>query len=401
MKFYYFISKRYLFSKKSRNIINIITLISTISIAVGAAAMVIVVSVFNGFMNLVEDTLSEFDPDLKIVPKTGKVINTDSIDYKSIIQIDGIASVYNVIEENAILRYNDKQSVSTIKGVDSTYLSGILTDSSNFVGERVLQYEDLNFGVLGIGVAYNLDVDIYNPQKSVSIHIPKRTGNVSYNPEQAFNSGYVIPVGIFRVKPEFDEKYIFVPIRLAKELLEFNEQVSHIELMLDDDANVKKIKKQLSQIIPNVVVKDKYQQQETVYKMMKSEKFVVLLILIFIVVVASFSAIGSLTMLIVEKEKDINTLSYIGATQNDIKKTFFLEGVMINSLGAAVGVVLGLIVCFLQSTFGLVKLQGAESFIIDNYPVHVVFSDVILIFVIVVIIGVVMAWIPTRKIRYK
>lgn len=400
LKFPFYIAKRYAVSKKSHNIINIIAGISTISIAIGTAALIIILSVFNGFESVVESMFSVFDPDLKISAAEGKVFTIDSIEKEKIIHIKGIENYTEVLEENALLRYDDVQFIGTIKGIDSTFQKTKYLDTIVKIGERTLQYEDLDFAILGMGVAYYLNVDI-NDQKPIFIYTPKRLQKAGVSPSQSFQTESLLPVGIFSVQPEYDEKYILAPLRFMREMLEYsNSETSSVEIRAGNNTNIKQLKKDISQILGNeFVVKDRYEQQESVYKIMKSEKWAVFLILTFILIVASFNAIGSLTMLIIDKKDDIETYRNLGATSKSVRRIFFMEGVLINTAGAVIGLLLGFLVCFVQQQFGIIKLGSPESFTISAYPVKMLFTDFILVFTTVVTIGVIASWLPSSKIK--
>lgn len=399
MNFSFFIARRYLISKKSHNIINIISGISMVGVAVGTAALIIVLSVFNGLESAVVSMFSVFDPDIKISAAKGKTFEGIELDQKLITQIPGVISYTEVVEENALLRYNQQQHLVTIKGVDSTYQSQSPLDSVIVEGQMLLQEDSLNYAVAGYGVAYFLDIDLKSPDNFIAVYIPKRTGSLSLLSEDAFNSDIIQPVGIFSIQQDFDDKYLIVPLRFARRLLDYNQELTSVEIRLNPKANVDKIQQKVAKIVGNnFKVKSRFEQQEVLYKIMKSEKWAVFLILTFILIVASFNTIGSLTMLIMDKKKDISILHSLGAEKKTIRRIFFLEGFMITLVGALAGLLIGLMVCYLQINYGLVKLQSGGSFIFSAYPVKIIPLDFLYVLGTIVLIGVFAAWIPVKRI---
>jgi lipoprotein-releasing system permease protein len=401
MNFPFFISKRYFFAKKSHSAINTISLISMIGVSVGAMALVVVLSVFNGFDELIRSLFNSFDPDLKISLVEGKSFTPDSIAYSRIENIKGVYKVAEVVEENALVQYREKQYIAVIKGVSDSYalVSGV--NKTVTEGKFILREGVVPFAVVGQGVAYYLGLGVGLGDPLV-LYVPRRTVEVSMNPEEAFNRKYITPIGVFAIQQDFDSKYILVPIEFARKLLEYNKQVTALELKVFPGADVDKIQNEVKEILgKKFAVKNRYEQQELFYKIMKSEKWAIFFILTFILIVASFNIIGSLTMLIIDKKKDITVLNSLGATWKTIQRVFLFEGLFISLLGAIIGVIMGLLICWAQIQFGIVKLQSTGTFVIDTYPVKIEFTDILLVLATVVVIGFITSYIPVRVVSKK
>jgi len=266
-------------------------------------------------------------------------------------------------------------------------------------GEMILQDDSLDFAIPGYGIAYFLGIDMNAPDNFISVYIPKRKGSITGLPQESFYSEVIRPVGIFSIQQDFDDKYMLVPLRFARRLLDYTNEVTSIEIRLAKGTDQVAVQKELETIAgPEFRIQNRFQQQEVLFKIMKSEKWAVFLILTFILVVASFNVIGSLTMLILDKQKDIGILRSLGARDATIKQIFFIEGILISMTGALAGLILGLSVCFLQLKFGLVKLQGGGSFILDAYPVKLIATDFLYVFLTIALIGIFAAWLPVKRI---
>jgi len=402
MNFPFQLAKRYLFAKKSHNAINIISYLSMGGIAVGTMALIVVLSVFNGFDGLIKSMFNSFSPDIVVQAKKGKSFLLDTIPSQEIKEITGIIAFSEVVEENSLLKHTDRYHIGRIKGVDSAYnyITGL--DTMLVEGDFALEREPFPTAVIGRGVAYYLGVRL-NLDRPVFMYMPRRTSGISYNPEQAFNKKYVFPSGVFQVEQEFDSKYIFIPISMARELMEFKpNEVTAIELKVHPQQPAKTVVKALENTLgPNFEIKDRYQQNEIFYKTMQSEKWMIVFILLFILLLASFNIIGSLTMLIIEKKKDIGTLRSMGANTGLIKKIFLTEGWLISAIGATIGLVLGIAISWLQQEYGLIQLGGSGTFIIDAYPVRLNAGDIAFGYMSVLLIGFVAAWVPIRYITGK
>lgn len=395
-----FIALRYLVSKKKQNIINIISAISVTGILVATMALVIVLSVFNGFTGLIETFFSNFDPDLKITPTMGKMFNPADYKFNEVKDIQGVVYYAEVIEEIALLKYNNQQHHAIVKGVPSNYADYTNIDSLIVDGDFFLDKDGVSYALVGQGVAYNLGIGLsfIDPLR---IFVPKKGHQTSVNPARAINYNFIFPSGVFSVLEEIDSKYVIVPYKFAAELFESENLVSAVELGLDPDVRPGKIQREIEKILGNeFVVKNKYQQHDLIYKTMKSEKWAAYLILIFILIVASFNILSSLSMLIIDKHEDLFILKSMGATSKMIKQIFLFEGWLISISGAITGTILGVLICWLQIKFEFVTLP-AGSFIISAYPVRIVMIDIITILTIVFIIGFIASWYPVKFISNR
>jgi lipoprotein-releasing system permease protein len=393
-----FVAKRYFFSKKSQRAINVISIISVFGVMIGTGALIVVLSVFNGFESLVVSLYNSFDPELKVTVAEGKTFSADSSIVYQIKKIEGVKAVSQTLEENALVKYRDKQYIITIKGVDENFqkVSGI--DSMIIDGKFKLQHSDTAFAVVGGAIAYNLQLSMSNLFAQIELYVPQKNASSFSNPEEAFNRRFIIPAGIFGIQQEFDNKYILVPLAFARDILDDSTNVSALEISMLPRANIDKVQQQIKEKLGNKYnVDTRLEQHATIYRIMKSEKWAVFLILAFILLIATFNVIGSLTMLIIEKGKDISILYSMGADATLIRKIFLMEGLMITFIGSVIGILLGVFICFLQVQFKLVKLTGSGSFVIDAYPVEMQPLDFLYVFIVVSVIGFVAAWYPAKK----
>lgn len=397
-----FIARRYLFSKKSYNAINIISLISVCGVTLVTAALVVILSVFNGLEEVVVSLYNAFEPDIRIMPAEGKTIDTENFPRNKIIETPGIEEYCEVIEENALLKYKDKQYIARIKGVDSSFIRMTGVDTMMRRGKLLLEEGENNFAVMGLGVEYYLSANVKDYLNPIEIYVPKRGKKGSLNPAQAFNIKTIFPSGTFSIQMEYDQKYVLVPKRFAANLLDYNNQVSSIELAINQSVTVDEAKENLKEILGNsYTVKDRFEQHELFYKILKSEKWAVYLILTFILMIAIFNITGSLMMLILDKKKDIGILRNMGAETSLLRRIFVNEGMMISMSGAVIGLFLGFLICGAQQYFGLVKLEGSGSFVIEAYPVKMQVMDFIYIFLTVFGIGLLASWLPVAKVLKK
>ena len=364
-------------------------------------ALVIVMSVFNGFSGLISTFFSNFDPDLKITAAKGKMFNPEEFDFETIRNIPGVVHYSEVIEEVALLKYSDQQYIATVKGVRDNYPEYTNIDSLIVDGEFLLENQGLNFAVVGQGVAYNLGLGLTFVDP-IRIFVPKKGKQMSLSPSRSINQDYIYPSGIFSVLEEVDSKYIIVPFDFAAELFESENQVSAVELGFAPDVNEKRLQKEIQDILgDDFYVKNKYQQHDLIYKTMQSEKWAAYLILVFILIIASFNILGSLSMLIIDKKEDLFILRSMGADSPTIRRIFLYNGWMISFVGAVLGSLLGILVSWLQIKFELITLPGAGSFVISAYPVKIIVADILLVFVAVLTIGFLAAWYPVRFISQK
>lgn len=401
MKLSVYIAKRYLFAKKSRNAINIISTVSVAGVAVGTMALIIILSVFNGLEGMVSKIFNTFDPDLSITAAKGKVFIPDSTTLVMLSEITGISAWSLTLEENALLRYGDRQCIASIKGVDDNYINVTNIDSSMYEGEfRLKTPSNQPRAVVGLGVAKYLGVNV-NFINPLFIWEPRRTGGNNINPENAFNKKYIFPSGIFEIEQEFDSKYLFIPLDFCRELLEYENEISSVEIKLKDYLTEPSVRKEVEKIFgKKFIIKNRMEQQEIFYKVMRSERLAIFFILTLIIIIASFNIIGSLTMLIIEKERDIEILKSLGADNNLIRKIFIFEGWLISIFGALTGLILGFIICWLQERYGLIRLNS-ESLIMQSYPVIMKLKDFIIVPFTVLLIGYWAAWYPVRFLTKK
>ncbi len=396
-----FIALRYLFSKKKQNIINIISAISVAGIIVGTMALVIVLSVFNGFNSLIETFFSNFDPDLKITASHGKMFIPGDSRFEEIQNLPGVIHYAEVIEEVALLKYGSQQFPAVVKGVPQNYSNYTNIDTLMVDGAFMLEDKGINYAVVGQGVAYNLGLGL-SFVDPIRIFVPKKGRQASVNLARSLNFDYIYPAGVFSVLEEIDSKYMIVPYHFAAELFESENRVSAVELGTDPKVNPKKLQKEIQEILgESFHVKNKYQQHDLIFRTMKSEKWASYLILVFILIVASFNMLGSLSMLIIDKKEDLFILRSMGADSKLIRKIFLFEGWLITFFGAVIGSLLGILVCWIQIKFEIVTLPGAGSFIISAYPVQIILSDILLILGIVLGIGFIASWYPVRFISHR
>lgn len=399
MNFPFYIARRYLFSKKSHNAINIISMVSVCGVVVATTALVCAMSVLNGFVTLVASMFSNFDPVLKIMPVQGKVFDPTTSSMQEVRKLPGVVYFSEVLQDNALVSYRDRQSVATIKGVDDNYRNLTSIDSIMIDGEFQLYDEVVNYATVGAGLAMRLGVRA-NFSDPLEIYVPKRDEKVNMsNPASSFNLEYAFIRGVYVTNQQiYDEDFMLLPLSLVRTLLHYDKEVTAIELGLTPDADVSAVKKQIKSILGDeYFVKDRYEQQDASYKMMQGEKWVIYLILCFILGLALFNVVGSLAMLMIEKKNDVRTLRNMGADDRLIRRIFLFEGWMISGFGALIGIVIGVILCLLQQELGLIKLgEASGSFVINAYPVRVELSDILTVFVTVVSVGFLAAWYPVH-----
>ncbi|MCD4793251.1 MAG: ABC transporter permease [Bacteroidales bacterium] len=396
-----FIAKRYLFSKKNRNAINIISGISILVVAVSTAALIIVLSSINGFGKLIDEQISTYAPDLKIEIKKGKTFSADDPNIKKISQTEGISYIAEVIEDNILLKHKEKQLICTVKGVPENYGEVFGLDTAITFGLYKTHGNSLNFAVLGAGVSYNLGISVESGE-SISLWIPNRKSIQILNPEQSFNIINLIPAGVISIDAEFDTKYIISSLETIRKFTDRDSvTVSSIEIKIKNPSDIQEIKKDIKNILGNnYYVKDIYDQFD-VYKIMKSERLAAFIIMLFIILIASFSIIGSVTMLIIEKQKDIFTLLSIGSDLSSIKKIFFTEGLLITMTGGIIGIFLGGLISYAQQHFGIVTFPSDGYYIVDAYPVDVKTIDFVITFISVTLIGSIISLYPASRIKSK
>lgn len=406
MNFPFFIARRYLFSKKSTHVINVISSISVIGVAVATMALVIVLSVFNGFHDLVASLFTSFDPQLKVVPVEGKTAPADDPILTKIRLLPQVDVATETVEDQALAIYNDHQAMVKIKGVDDNFAElSHITDILYGDGSFSLHAANLKYGTVGIRLAQNLGIGA-QWDGFLKIYAPKKEGQLDMtNPGDGFVVDSLNSPGVlFAVKQaKYDKNYIITSISFARNLFGQQGMLSDLELRLKPGSNLDAVKAEMQQIAGNKYkVLDRFEQQEDTFKIMSIEKMIAYIFLTFILVVACFNIIGSLSMLIIDKKNDVVTLRNLGANDKQITRVFLFEGRMIAVIGAVIGIGLGLLLCFLQQQYGFVRLGDSEgSFIVDAYPVSVHYSDVAIIFVTVIAVGWLAVWYPVRALSKR
>ena len=406
MNFPFFIARRYLFSKKSTHVINVISSISVIGVAVATMALVIVLSVFNGFHDLVASLFTSFDPQLKVVPVEGKTAPSDDPILTQIRLLPEVDVATETVEDQALAIYQGKQAMVKIKGVEDNFseLSHI-TDILYGDGTYSLHAANLEYGILGIRLAQTMGIgaqwDGY-----LKIYAPKKEGQLDLsNPGDGFVADSLNSPGVlFSVRQsKYDKNYIVTSIAFARNLFGQQGMLSDLEIRLKEGSNLNAVKAEMQKIAgTKYKVLDRFEQQEDTFKIMSIEKLMAYIFLTFILVVACFNIIGSLSMLIIDKKNDVVTLRNLGANDKQITRVFLFEGRMIAVIGAVIGIGLGLLLCLLQQQYGFVRLGESEgSFIVDAYPVSVHYTDVAIIFVTVIAVGWLAVWYPVRALSKR
>jgi lipoprotein-releasing system permease protein len=364
-------------------------------VMVGTMALIVILSVFNGFDNLVKSLINSFNPDLKITLVEGKSFIPDGETIRKIRAVPGVLDISFVLEDKALVRYEEQQTIAIVKGVSENYATITGLDSMMVEGKYDISENPEPHALIGRGISLYLNVRPYSPRQ-MTIFVPRRLKQPSLDAERALNRKYISVSGVFSIEQDYDTRYILVPLSFARNLFEYSHgEVNILEVKFRNEAGGPGIQKAVTAIMgKDFMIQNRYQQNDLFYKTMQTEKWAIFLILIFILIVASFNVIGTLTMLMLEKKKDIITLRNLGADSGLLRRIFLLEGWMISASGAIFGAILGLFICWLQMRFGIIKLQGSGTFIIDAYPVLVKFSDVALVLVSVIIIGLLAAWYP-------
>ena len=401
MNFPFFIARRYLFSKKSTHAINVISAISVVGVAVATMALVVTLSVFNGFHDMVASFFTSFDPQLKIVPAKGKTMASDDPALTQIKALPQVEVAMETVEDQALAVYQGRQAMVTIKGVEDnfsqlTHINEILLGDGQFE----LKAADMFYGIPGIRLAEQLGTGLAYDEP-LQIYAPRREGQLNMvNPMDGLVADELYSPGVvFNVKQaRYDKSYILTDIAFARRVFEQQGMVSALELRLKPGSNFEGVKSEIKKIVgDNCYVRDRFEQQDDTFKIMKIEKLIAYIFLTFILMVACFNIIGSLSMLIIDKKDDVVTLRNLGASDKQITRIFLFEGRLISALGAIIGIIIGLVLCWAQQTFSLVKLGSSSgSFVVDAYPVSVHPEDIILIFFTVLIVGFLAVWYPVR-----
>ncbi len=399
MNFPFFIAKRYFSTKKNSNFVHIISWVSLLGVSIGTAALILVLSVFNGFEDLVLKMYNSFDPHLQITAAEGKVFNPQKIS-ADLDNLEFESSAY-ILEEKVLLKYQEKEFIATVKGVSETYQELTNFDRLLVDGEYINSYENKNVAVVGSGVAYHLSIGLGTMFEQLQVFVPNRNSKTLLNPQTSFKQGSLLPVGIFSIQAELDQEYIITPLVFIQQLADRGNSISAVEIKLKDENRMLTIQEQLATALgDNFIVKNRLEQQEFLYKILNTEKLAVFLILAFIMIIATFNVIGALSMLMLDKQKDITTLRSLGCTVKDIQSVFFRKSMLTIILGIGIGVFIGLGLSFLQQTFGLIGMGGG-SFVINTYPIAIVFADIILVSLTVFVIGLLASWYPAKVLSGK
>ena len=392
-----FIAFRYLFAKKSHNVINIISAISAIGMAIGTAALIIILSVYNGIDSLIKSMMSNIEPELLITPSTGKTFVPNEQAFEWVYEQPEVKSMCCILQEEVFINYNGKQRLAKAKGVDWIYESESTLENCIIRGDFRLHRGDVPLAVVGNGMACELGIDpVFNDP--IEIYFPARTRKISMtNPAASIECVKVWPSGIFSINADTDSDLMILPIEKMQELLEYEgDVVSGIEIRLADgisEQQAENLQEKMAEVLgEKYVVKNRYQQNESLYKMMKYEKVAIFMILLFVVIIIAFNIFGSLSMLIIEKSGDIQTLSFLGAKKSLIQRIFVLEGWMISLIGLAGGLIIGIGFALLQQQFGFIKMPG--HFVVQAYPIILSWSDVLLTTVGVATVGYIIATLP-------
>ena len=396
MNFPLLIARRYLFAKKSHNAVNVISAVSVVGVAVGTVALVIVMSVFNGFEDLTKKLYSVFDPDLKVTVAVGKNFTADSTLLKLLNADPDILAFSQTVEENVLVEYGEQQEIAILKGVDEQYRHVASIDSMMYEGNFELWVHDTPQAVVGLTMAYKLRVGLHfiTPLRLYAV---RNTPAVSLNPERALNQKIIFPSGKFAIDEEIDSQYILVPIEFTRSLLENDLLTSAIEIKLKPGADEKKAQKRVAAIFgEGLDVKTTYQQKEFAYKVLKSEKFMAFMILSFVLLIASFNVVGSLSMLMIEKKSDMFILQSMGTDRQMLARIFITQGWMIVLAGAFAGLALGALLCWLQMEFGFFKVTDAGTYIIDSYPVALRGRDFVMILLAVAGVSFLTIYFPVK-----
>ena len=406
MNFPFYIARRYLFSKKSTHAINVISLISVLGVAVATMALVVVLSGFNGFSDLVASFFTNFDPQLKIEATKGKAMPADNPLLVKVKHLPGVEVATECVQDQALAVYHEKQAMVTVKGVEDNFDS--LTHISNILygdGDFTLHVANLQYGVIGIRLAQDLGTGV-TWQDYLQIYAPQREGQYdASNPTNAFvKDSLVSPGALFQVKQsKYDQGYIITSIDFARRIFNRQGEVTSLELRMKPGVDIDNAKEEIQAMLGDKYkVLDRYEQQADTFNIMRIEKLFAYVFLTFILMVACFNIIGSLSMLIIDKKNDVITLRNLGATDGQIRRIFLFEGRMISAAGAVIGIVLGLILCWLQQTYGLVQLgDQAGNFVVNAYPISVHPEDILLIFLTVILVGWLSVWYPVRYMSRK
>lgn len=393
----YRIARRYFFSGQLSNVINIISGVSLLGVVVGSFALVVVLSVFNGFEKVVVSLFNTFDSDLKISLREGKYFHPDSAGFRRLSELRGIAGITPVIEENVLIKANDQQTIARFRALEPSYLATTGLDTMIISGQGRLTEGSYPRALLGGGIAGKLGIYAQSRFEAIQMFLPRKTTRVILNPQKAFVQRSVRPAGVFAIQQEFDNRYLLLPLAFGRKLAQEPRRVTALEINLQAAAPLSDLRRKVVQIVgPAYKVADRYQQHATLYKVFKSEKLAVYLILSFILLIAAFNLVGSLTMIAIEKKHDMAILKSMGADKHLVRNIFLVEGLQLALIGAFLGIGLGALVCGLQMNYGLIPIQGGQTFVLQYYPVAFQASDFVFIFLTVAGLGVLASLYPAQ-----
>ncbi|MBL7825661.1 MAG: FtsX-like permease family protein [Saprospiraceae bacterium] len=396
MNFPLLVARRYLFAKRSTNAINIITGISVLGMAIGTAALILVLSVFNGFEDLLSGLFGHFNPELKVTPVQGKTFEIDSATLARIRTMPGVAVASETLEEIAFFEYEGSQDFGVLKGVDSLFaaVTGINSDTVILEGNYILEEEDRNCAVIGAGLRNKLTINVQNPIAPMTVFMPDQEAGALDKP---FRTRLAYPKGTFAIQQEYDNEYVLTNLNFMRDLLEVSPQtVSALEIKCRSAASLASVKNELKSMLGNgYIVKDHYEQNEAFFKIMKLEKWMGFAITSLMLLLMAFNTIGALWMIVLDKQKDISVLKSMGATDNAVRRIFLLEGLLLTALGMGIGIVLSILIYVAQKTWGIVTIP--DGFLVDTYPISMRATDFIPITLTVIAIGLLASVLPARR----
>ncbi len=382
--------------KGKKNAVHVISRISVLGISVGTAALILVLSVFNGFEDLIISLFDAFNPDVKVTVAEGKTFHADSSQIAELVALDEIVAVSQTIEEVAFFEYEGSQNFGIVKGVDKYFKTVSNVDSNLRRGVYGLEKDDVFYAVLGSGMEHKLAVNVENRLNTLNIYMPKRQRTPTL--ANAFKKRFVYPIGTFAIQQEFDDQYILVDLGFARELLSYEDEVSALEIKIDENANQSKAITKIEKIMgEEYEVRNRYQQNEAFFKLMNVEKWIGFAVLSFTLLLVSFNMVGALWMLVLEKKKDIAILKSMGTLEGRIQKIFLYKGLLLALIGGLVGVYIALIFYFFQQQFSIIQLAGSANLLVDAYPISLRSLDFMLVFITVVFIGILAAWLPSIR----
>ncbi len=395
MNFPLLIARRYLFAKRSTNAINIITSISVLGVSIGTAALILVLSVFNGFEDLLTGLFGHFNPEVKVTPVKGKTFAADSLALTRLRVLPGVLYVSETLEEIAFFEYDGSQDFGSLKGVDSIFARVNGIDSTLREGEYVLQREDRNYAVLGAGMRNKLSVNVNSPISTMTVYMP--TERAGSGLDKPFKTRLVYPSGTFAIQQDFDNQYILTNLEFVRELLDAPPNtVSALEIKCQPGANVKTVKAEIQEILgPDFAIKDQYQQNEAFFKVMQLEKWMGFAITSLMLVLMAFNTIGALWMIVLDKQKDISILKSLGATDRTVRSIFLLEGLLLTMFGMLLGIALAVGLYFAQKQYGLISIP--QGFLVESYPISMRIGDFLPVVSIVIGIGLLASLAPALR----